>query len=376
MLLKKTMVQGLLLWLIIFISTLTTQLWLSNSSTVATEISASQINLIKNASLPIFLSDNREAASRQLESLIQETNIREIRIYGTDQRQIATVLNSKAPTENTQTLTDSFPVAFQGSLAGSVQLEISHPSPPGISWPNALGNSLLAASMVLLITAGVFVFLHYRNRPRDRFSSQPEVLEPSQRPSGEAAGSSLLIYIFPVVDTALKDNTAALDEAIASLYQRLENLVQGYGGRVLSLSNNRFICRMPSGQSSNDNLQALLFTWGIARPVVFRFENQQYRIDVKTLLHKTAIAARQGTLYPAIAEINDSLQATIRDSGTAAHISQVMKNSLDRNIEMEFSPIRAKSSTRFWCITQVKPSLAMLWRKQESSLANRWPANP
>lgn len=372
MLLKKTMVQGLLLWLVIFMSTLTTQLWLSNSSTATPEISTSQINLIKNASLPIFLSENRAAAARQLESLIQETNIREIRIYGTDQTQIATVLNSKVPTgNNTQTLTDSFPVAFQGSLAGSVQLEISNPSAPGISWSNALGNSLLIASLILLAAGGIFVFLYYRNMPRNNFSTQPDVLVPSQRPSGEAAGSSLLIYIFPVVDAALENNTAALDEAIASLYQRLENLVQGYGGRVLSLSKNQFICRMPSGQSSNDNLQALIFAWGIAKPVVFRFENQQYRIEVKALLHRTSIAARQGTLYPAIAEINDSLQAAIRGSEKTAHISQAMKNSLDKNIEMEFSPIRGKSSTRFWCITQVKPSLAMLWRKQESSLAKR-----
>lgn len=365
------MVQGLLLWLVVLISSLSTQYWLSNSSTAAPEINTSQINLIKNASLPIFLSDNRSAAIRQLESLIQETNVREIRIYGTDQSQIAAVLNSNVPTENTQTLIDSFPVVFQGSLAGSVQLEISHPSAPGISWLNAVGNSMLIASLVLLVAIGVFLFLHYRNRPGNSFSNQPEVLEPSQRPSGEAAGSSLLIYIFPVMDADLKNNMAALDEAIASLYQRLENLVQGYGGRVLSLSKTCFICRMPSGQSSNDNLQALIFTWGIARPVVFRFQNQQYRIEVKTLLHKTAIAARQGTLYPAIAEVNNSLQTEIQGSETTAHISQAMKSSLDRNIEMEFSPVRGKSSTRFWCITQVKPSLAMLWRKQESSLANR-----
>ena len=371
MLSKKTMVQGLLLWFVIFISTLATQLWLASGPTTVPKISASQINLIKNASLPIFLSENRAAATRQLESLIQETNVREIRIYGVDQSQIASVINSKIPIDSNQTLIDSFPVVFQDSLAGSVQVETSSPSIPDISWLAILGNSLLTASIAILLAGGIILFVHYRNMTRNSFSSQPEIFGPNQKPSPEAAGSSLLLYILPVVEPALEDNKAARDEAIASLYQHLENLVQGYGGRVLSLSKTRFICRMPSGQSSNDNLQALIFAWGIAKPLVFRFENQQYRIEVKALLHKTAIAARQGTLYPAIAEIDGSLQAAIKESTSAAHISQAMKSALDKNIEMDFSPLGGKSSVRFWCITRVKPSLAMLWRKQESSLANR-----
>ncbi len=367
---KKTIVQALLLWLVILVSTLVTQLWL-NTPTPEPEISESQINLVKNASLPIFLSENRAAAVRQLESLIQETNIREIRIYGADQSQIASVLNSNTPQGAAPVLVDSFPVTFQGSLAGSVQLEVNAQSDPGIPWLSVIRNSLLVASIVLVLISVFFIVQRYQRHTGKSNSTQPEILEPSQKLSGEAAGSSLLLFIFPVIDPALEEDSAALDEAITSLYRRLENLVQGYGGRVLSLSKTRFICRMPSGQSSNDNLQALIFAWGIAKPLVFRFENEQYRIDVKALLHKTSVAARQGTLYPAIAEINESLQTAIKSSTESAHISQAMKNALDMNIDMEFSPLGNKHSARFWSIAQVKPSLAMLWRKQESSLTNR-----
>ncbi len=371
MLLKKTLAQGLFLWLVIFITSMATQLWQNGQIVNAPEINPSQINLVKNASLPIFLSENRAAAIRQLESLIQETNIREIRVYGADQTQIASVINSKIPTNSNETLIDSFPVAFQGSLAGSIQLEITGANAPETDWGSLFWNSLLTASIVLFLACVFFLFLHFRSRANNSFSSQPDILQPREVPSDESAGSSLLLYIFPVVDSALEASTEAYNEAIASLYRRLENLVQGYGGRVLSLSTDRFVCRMPSGQSSNDNLQALIFAWGIAKPLVFRYENQQYRIEVKALLHKTAVAARQGTLYPAIAEASNELQSAIRDSSAAAHISQAMKNSLDKNIDMEFSAMGSKHSVRFWSIAQVKPSLAMLWRKQEASLASR-----
>ena len=371
MLLKKTLIQGLFLWLVIFITSIATQLWQNGHIVNSPEINPSQINLVKNASLPIFLSENRAAAIRQLESLIQETNIHEIRVYGADQSQIASVVNSNASNSDSETLIDSFPVAFQGSLAGSIQLEITGANAPKTDWGNLLRNSLLTASIVLFLACGFILFLHFRTRTNNTFSAQPEILEPRKIPSDETAGSSLLLYIFPVVEAALEENLEAYNEAIASLYRRLENLVQGYGGRVLSLSNDRFICRMPSGQSSNDNLQALIFAWGIAKPLVFRFENQQYRIEVKALLHKTAVAARQGTLYPAIAETSEELQSAIKDSSSAAHISQTMKNSLDKSIDMEFSSMGSKHSSRFWSITQVKPSLAMLWRKQEASLVSR-----
>lgn len=367
--LKKTIVQGLSLWLVIFITSIATQLWQNEHLVTAPEINPSQVNLVKNASLPIFLSENRAAAIRQLESLIQETNIREIRVYGADQSQIASVVNSKIPANSSETLIDSFPVAFQGSLAGSIQLEITGVTAPETEWGNLFGNSLLTASVVLFLACGFLLFQRFRTHSSTNFSAQPEILEPRQIPSDATAGSSLLLYIFPVVETALEENPEAYNEAIASLYRRLENLVQGYGGRVLSLSNDRFICRMPSGQSSNDNLQALIFAWGIAKPLVFRFENQQYRIEIKALLHKTAVAARQGTLYPAIAETNEELQLAIKNSSSAAHISQSMKNSLDKNIDMEFAPMDGKSGSRFWSIAQVKPSLAMLWRKQEASLS-------
>ena len=371
MLLKKTIVQGLSLWLIIFITSIATQLWQSGLLVSAPEINPSQVNLVKNASLPIFLSENRAAAIRQLESLIQETNIREIRVYGADQSQIASVVNSKIPANSNESLIDSFPVTFQGSLAGSIQLEITGVTAPETEWGNLLGNSLLTASIVLFLACGFLLFQRFRTHSSANFSAQPEILEPRQIPSDETAGSSLLLYIFPVVETILEENPEAYNEAIASLYRRLENLVQGYGGRVLSLANDRFICRMPSGQSSNDNLQALIFAWGIAKPLIFRFEHQQYRIEIKALLHKTAVAARQGTLYPAIAETNEELQLAIKNSSSAAHISQSMKSSLDKNIDMEFAPMGGKSGFRFWSIAQVKPSLAMLWRKQEASLASR-----
>ena len=365
----KLSLNASLAWCGIFICVLVAQTSLTKSAQEpAAEVTNSEKILIQNATIPIFLSEDKTAATGQLRNLIQDTNIRQVRIYSSDKQLIAEAINGSVPQGSTQTLMDTLPISFQGSLAGSVQIDIAISAEENA---NSEFFSALLNSVLITLGAGLVFFLYqfsYKEfAPRLLIKqTSTAILTPEKTTSPQSIGSSILLYIYPIADKQLQADEQLLQECIASFYRRLEEHLRVYGGRILSLSKDKIICRMPSSQSSNDMQQALIFAWGMARPWVYKHEHQQHRLTVKSLLHKTHTAAKSGHLYRAITEIDNHTETILIQGGHYAYISAEMLSSLDST---DFESIRIAEQQNLYGILRIKKSLETLWQKQESLLA-------
>lgn len=359
--------NSIFIWVGLFICAFIAQINLGNSSnTPAPTISESQKNLIQNAVVPIFLSEDKMAPVSQLQSLIQDTDIEQIKVYSSDRQLIADILNSKAPESTNTNIIDSFPVTFQGTLAGSVQIEVVDTA----EYQSFIGNlvPVFIRSLIISLTAVAFVgiYLVLNKQFVSKLAGnhrKVDLLEPEAKMGIGNQGSSLLLYIYPLAEETLQANEIALKECMASFYRKLENHLLLYGGRVISLSNERIICRMPMGQSTNDHQQALIFTWGMARIFLFKFEHSQYQLKIKTLLHKTSSAAKSGQLYRAISEIGSTTEGDIIKSKDHAHISENLLNSFSQS---DFAYQALNKDLGIYRISTIKKSLETLWQRQES----------
>ncbi len=328
----------------------------------------SQGQMITNAAIPLFLTGETEAPAQRLESLIQETNIRQVLLLSNDQTLIARVVNGSDTYLDRPLVRTSFPVEFQGSLAGTVQVELAD-----IREPVSAASRLLPAttiSLVLTVCAWLLT-LAYRLAcqliaPQLVSSvNSPYILE--TEPAAPVPGTSMILYIYPIAEPELAEDSASLRECIASFSHKLELHLRFYGGQILSLSDDRIVCRLPYGQSSADTQQAIVFAWGTARDILFRSAGRQYQISIKTLLHRSSMAARTGQIYRAINEIDGGTEAAVVDSEFQAHLSEQFIDALEfESSEFCYAPCPGHPNLNH--ISNIRESLKTLWQKQESIL--------
>jgi len=358
-------------WTGIFLCTLLAQINLFSSPEEVPELSSSQMNLLQNAVIPIYLSENRSASIRQLENLIQETDIRQIHVYTSDQQLVAQVLNSSVPEDFRETRIENVPMVFQGTMAGSFQIDIAYaatePKIAEQTWGIIL-KSVLITAIAWVLTCCYLLTLKWLLPKLYTRSRQPGILENTNTGKQVEQGSSLLTYIYPIPDQALSQDPKALKECLTSFSRKLESHLRIYGGRILSFSDERLICRMAAGQSQNDLQQALTFCWGVARPMIYRNDEHQFKLDVKSLLHKTETPAKSGDLYKALSEIDKNMEQTIIQNSQGAHITDKILLALDSS--SNFDHIQSKEHSELHQILSVKKSVDALWQKQESMVSS------
>ena len=364
-------------WTGIFLCAVLAQVSFLNEPREFNHFSDSQRNLLQNAVVPIYLSENRSASIRRLENLIQETDIRRIHVYTSDQKRVAQVLNASVPEELRETQIENMAIVFQGTLAGSVQLDIAHAKMASTTAEDSfaiLAKSGVIAFVAWLLSSLYWSFrnwllpgMHTRTRQPgilDRESPFSEYSQSHPQPSG--TGSSLLIYIYLLPEENLMQNPVALRECLSSFARKLDSHLRIYGGRILSISEDRFICRMATGHSQHDLQQALTFCWGIARPMIYRSEAGQFQMEIKSLLHKTEIPAKSGNLYRAISEIDASLEGAVIKSSQNAHISNRV---LSAPGSTNFDHVKSQDHPALHQILSVKKSVDVLWQKQASMVS-------
>lgn len=334
-------------------------------------LSASEQNLLQNAATPIYLSEDRSAAVRQLENLIQETDIRQIRMYTSDQKLVAQVLNSSVPETFRQTHIENISIDFQGTLAGSVQLDIAYAETES----SILEDGLIITTKSLLITlvAWLLSIIYFRTRswllPKLHTKNRaPGILEAESHSSHLNSSSSLLIYVYLLPEESLSKDKKSLRDCISSFSRKLEGHLRIYGGRILSLSEDCIVCRMASGQSHQDLQQALTFCWGIARPMIYKNEQDKFQLDVKSLLHKTECAAKSGAIYKAISEVGPEMKSAVMLSTQEAHISKSVLSVFSSELgnPTNFDYVASKDYPDLYRILSVKKSVDVLWLKQEA----------
>ena len=358
-------------WAGIFLCTLVAQIAVFDSVEEQPLVSASKVNLLKNAVIPIYLSEDISTTVQQLESLIQETDIRQINVYTSDQKLLAQAFNTSVPGTLRETHIENMPMVFQGSLAGSVQLDIAYSKPEPQVLKN-LFNLLLKSGLITLMAWIVFsvylalynwvlLRLHTRARP-------PGILQENSPGPLAEKNSSLLIYIYLLPEQALQQDATKLRDCLVSFSQKLESHLRIYGGRVLSMSNERIVCRMPTGQSQTELNQALTFCWGIARPMLYPSGDRQFQLQIKSLLHKTQTTAKSGDLLRAISEIDRDMENAVIKSPQQAHVTDSVLS--DMGSSSSFHSGQSKEQPRLHQILSVKKSVDALWQKQESMVAS------
>lgn len=360
-------------WAGIFLCLVIAQLSLPPAPAEEGGLSQSQKNLLHNAAVPIYLSENPSAAIRQLESLIQETDIRQIRTYTSDQKLVAQIVNASVPIALDKTRIENLSIIFQGTMAGSVQLDIGYATPAS----TALYDNLKILFKSALITAlawflsTTYLWLHKKLLPKlNTKTKQPGLLDVEDRQPQPVSSSSLLLYVYALPEKGLADKPGVHREALSSFTKKLDNHLRVYGGRILSLSSDCIICRMPQGQSQTDFQQALTFCWGIARPMVYQSPQGAVQLTIKTLLHKTSVAARAGDTYRAISEVTPDMVQALITSDHHAHISHDALSAFEPTTSStNFSQIQSNINPAVHQIVSVKKSVDTLWQKQEALVA-------
>lgn len=356
-------------WVGVFLCIILTQTTLDEKQQDKPALSNSEANLLQNAIIPVYLSEDRSASIRQLENLVQGTDIRQIHIYTSDQQLVAQVLNASAPTAFRETQIENMPMTFQGTMAGSVQLDIAYAKieSKAVETFQATASKSLAITFIAWVLVTLYLSISKWLLPRLHTKNRaPGVLE-SRTTEQQNTETSLLLYVYPLPEAALSQEQAAKQECLGSFSNKLENHLRIYGGRILSVSEKRIVCRMAAGQSQADLQQALTFCWGIARPMLYRHNEQTFRLEVRSLLHRTRLPAKSGNLYRAISEVDARMEAAVTESPQGAHISEQLLSALDSS--SNFDHIKSKEHPDVHAILSVKKSVDALWQKQELMVA-------
>ncbi|MBC6429207.1 MAG: hypothetical protein GDA55_08295 [Cellvibrionales bacterium] len=337
----------------------------------------SQIRLIHNAAMPIFLAReprDRQAAARRLESLIQGSRIRQVAIVDIDQQPLARAMNHAASATPAATRAD-FPVRFQGALAGTVQVEMlaaARTPPPG-RWQMWLLMMRNAAALTvfggLLWSIGGWAARRWGRQRTSELALPPAMTGTTEDGTEEA----LLLYLYPCADASLRDEPELLRQCLDRLYQKIEGHLRFYGGQTLSLSSECQLCRLPLGKdpaSARASLrQALTFTWGSGHRLLFPHGQRQYRIDLKTLLHHSRLPPGS---YPhrALNAIAPDQQAAIRTSRWHAHLSEPTAALLaPSGIQVRHKPLA--DAPALHAMVAVDRTTRLLWQKQEEIALQR-----
>lgn len=327
--------------------------------------------LVKNAIVPLFLSEDNQMATQQLANLIQQTDIYRIQAFDTEQNLIGEALNVSAEMEMAELANEILTIEFQGELAGTALLDIK----PVVTESNFFWHLAAVITKSLVITLAVFLLFwaeklrgHFKPLSSGTKKSEDTVLEPFTDNTHLQTGESLLLYVYLKPEKTLRDNTEALSRAILSFGQKLEDHIHIYGGRILSLSEDRIVCRMPTTSNRISTLnyqQAITFCWGIACPLTFEHSGQTYRLNVSSILHKTPVIARTGSLTQAITSLTPDIESKIIEHGQGAFLTNQFL------FEHTFSDFDHQTSTfhpEIQKITRVKKSLDELWKKQEEMI--------
>ena len=324
--------------------------------------------MVRNAAVPIFLSGDRNSAVRQLEALIQNTDIRRIQIYSSDQQILDQVINSSAPAQQLGTVSSSIDISFQGNFAGTLKIDAAAPSNISVDDQFILSEALIKSAIglaALQFLYFLFVRLKHRIDTSQRIKA-PETMQLVLPISDSVEEGSVLIILYLHPEPELRTNSTALNQGLAGFHQRLVGLMNIYGGKILSLSQDRILCHMSRPKNPGQLRQALTFTWGIARSVSFEYQSHNYQIQIKPLLLPTKTNAEPPSSFLAMAELdNEIAKLAVNNEATALVSGDLVRAFNDPTFGFRL----INSDLDIFALTTVKRSVEQLWLKQEALIS-------